>query len=191
MKPPLIAKGDAGEALKLLARLFDAAEAGHRTSKTIEILNLQALAMQSAGKMDEAIGFLERALTLAEPGGFIRVFLDEGPAMASLLYEVLSRDILPHLVKHLLAAYPADGQERGVPASEAEDADWVEPLSEREIEILSLIAEGSTNQEIAGKVFLSLNTVKAHTRNIYGKLGVNNRTQAVARARTLGILPSI
>jgi len=184
----LIAKGDAGGALKLLAHLFDAADAGHRTSKTIEILNLQALAMQSAGKMDEAIGFLERALTLAEPGGFIRVFLDEGPAMASLLYEALSRDILPHSVKHLLAAYPADGQERVVPASEAEDADWVEPLSEREIEILSLIAEGSTNQEIAAKVFLSLNTVKAHTRNIYGKLGVNSRTQAVAKARALGIL---
>jgi len=187
----LIVKGDAGEALKLLARLFDTADAGHRTSKTIEILNLQALAMQSAGKMDEAIGFLERALTLAEPGGFVRVFLDEGPPMAHLLYEALSRKISPDYVQRLLRAFPVEEPEKeGTPQPQDSDSHLIEPLSEREIEILQLIAEGLTNENIGSKLYLSLNTVKAHTRNIYGKLGVNSRTQAVAKARALGLILS-
>ena len=99
--------------------------------------------------------------------------------------------IAPDYARRLLAAFPVAEPEQAVPPrTRASSDEMVEPLSERELEVLELIAEGLTNREIASRLFLSLNTVKAHTRNIYGKLGVRSRTQAVARARTLGILPS-
>ncbi|UCC52862.1 MAG: hypothetical protein JSV68_02630, partial [Anaerolineaceae bacterium] len=139
----------------------------------------------------EALNKLEQALILAEPGGFIRVFVDEGPLMAGLLYEALSRGIAPEYVRRLLAAFPDEGYEQAKPPqSHAPESDLIEPLSERELEVLQLIAQGLTNREIGERLFLSLNTVKAHTRNIYGKLDIHNRTQAVSRARALGILPS-
>jgi LuxR family maltose regulon positive regulatory protein len=115
--------------------------------------------------------------------------VDEGQPMARLLYKALSQGIAPDYVQRLLAAFTdiepeqADSLQKQIPES-----DWIEPLSERELEVLKLIAEGLSNQEIASRLYLSLNTVKAHTRNIYGKLGVNNRTQAGSRARALGII---
>ena len=135
---------------------------------------------------------LEKAITLAEPGCFMRVFVDEGQPMAHLLYEALSRGIAPDYVRRLLAAFP-EAEPKKVDSSQmpAPESELFEPLSEREIEVLQLIAEGLTNPEIAARLYLSLNTVKVHTRNIYGKLDAHNRTQAVARARALGILPSI
>jgi LuxR family maltose regulon positive regulatory protein len=98
----------------------------------------------------------------------------------------------PDYVRRLLAAFPVE--ERGQidpPKSQAPESELIEPLSERELEVLQLIAEGLSNPEIASRLYLSLNTVKVHSRNIYGKLGVHNRTRAVAKARALGILPSI
>jgi LuxR family maltose regulon positive regulatory protein len=134
---------------------------------------------------------LERALALAEPGGFIRIFVDEGPSMARLLHEAPSREIAPDYVRRLLAAFPVAEPEQADPLKrEAPKSELLEPLSERELEVLQLIAEGLTNPEIASRLFLALNTVKAHSRNIYGKLGVHSRTQAVARARALGVLAS-
>jgi LuxR family maltose regulon positive regulatory protein len=134
---------------------------------------------------------LERALTLAEPGGFMRTFVDEGQPMARLLYEALNRGIAPDYVNQLLATFPVAETEQMLPSKPGAPPDGlVEPLSEREIEVLMLIADGLTNPEIAARLYLSINTVKVHTRNVYGKLGVNNRTGAVARARALGILPS-
>jgi LuxR family maltose regulon positive regulatory protein len=128
---------------------------------------------------------------LAEPEEYIRVFLDEGPPMARLLYEALSREIAPNYVRRLLAAFPsAEPEQREPSKSQAPETELIEPLSERELEVLQLIAEGLTNREIASRLFLSLNTVKAHTRNVYGKLDVHNRTQAVVRARALGVLPT-
>jgi LuxR family maltose regulon positive regulatory protein len=187
----LIAQERLDETSRLLQRLLEAAEAGGRTSKMIEILMLQALASQAGGDTTRAMAALERALTLAEPGGFIRIFVDEGPPMARLLYEALTRGISPDYARRLLAAFPVAEAERTDPSkTRAPKSELVEPLSERELEVLQLIAEGLTNPEIASRLFLALNTVKAHTRNIYGKLGVNSRTQAVARARALGILPS-
>ncbi len=110
--------------------------------------------------------------------------------MARLLYEVLTRGIAPDYVRRLLAAFPIVEPGHTDPSkTQAPKSELVEPLSERELEVLQLIAEGLTNQEIASRLFLSQNTVKVHTRNIYGKLAVNNRTQAAARAKDLAILP--
>jgi LuxR family maltose regulon positive regulatory protein len=110
--------------------------------------------------------------------------------MASLLYEALKRDIAPEYVQQLLAAFPvSEPEEDASKKSKVDQSGLIEPLSEREIDVLQLLAKGLTNQVVATRLFISLHTVKAHTRNIYSKLGVNNRTQAVDRARTLGILP--
>ena len=187
----LIAQGRQDEALRLLQRLLESAQACGRTSRAIEILNLQALAAQAGDDPANAMTSLERALSLAEPGGFIRTFVDEGPPMARLLYQALERGIAPEYTRRLLAAFPFVELEKTAPSStEVPKSELIEPLSEREIEVLQLIADGLTNREIAARLFLSVNTVKVHTRNIYGKLGAHNRTEAAARAQALGILPS-
>ena len=189
----LIAQGRLDEADNLLQRLLVAAKAGGRTSREIELLILQSLATQSAGDTLGALSTLEQALLLGQTEGFIRTFVNEGPPMARLLYEVLSSEIRPDLkpeyIRRLLAAFPTPEPEQ-VEALQTPDLDvaWVEPLSARELEVLQLIAEGLKNHEISDRLYLSQNTVKAHNRNIFGKLGVNSRTQAVARARALGIL---
>ncbi|MEJ2354128.1 MAG: LuxR C-terminal-related transcriptional regulator, partial [Anaerolineales bacterium] len=177
------------EAVGLLERLLKAAEEGGRTGSAIEILALQALAFEAQSNIPSALKALERALRLAEQEGYVRIFVDEGPPMGRLLYEALGRGISPAYVGKLLAAFSTtEAEQSGSSQTQAPQPELVEPLSEREIEVLQLIAEGLTNPEIAARLYLSLNTVKVHTRNIYGKLGVNKRTQAVARARTLGIL---
>jgi LuxR family maltose regulon positive regulatory protein len=188
----LMAQRRLDETAMLLPCLLEAAEAGGHVSSVIEILVLQALALQAQGDTDQAIGTLENALIRAEPEGFVRIFLDEGQPMVRLLYEAASRGMAPDYVRRLLAAYPVAQVERtSPPESQSPREKILEPLSEREIEVLQLIAEGLTNQEIASRLFISLNTVKGHTRNIYGKLGVHSRTQAVARARVVGALSPI
>jgi LuxR family maltose regulon positive regulatory protein len=187
----LIAQGRQDEASKLLRRLLDATEAGGRISRAIEILNLQALSAQAGDDTAKTMTSLERALSLAEPGGFVGIFVDEGPPMACLLYQALDRGIAPDYTRRLLAAFPVVEPEKTAPSStKVPKSELIEPLSEREIEVLQLIAEGLTNREIATRLSLSVNTVKVHSRNIYGKLGAHNRTEAAARAQALGILPS-
>jgi LuxR family maltose regulon positive regulatory protein len=187
----LLAQGRLDETITLLQRMLEPAQAGRHTTRVIENLRIQALAFQAGGDTTRAVAALERALALAEPGGFIRIFVDEGPSMARLLHEALSREIATDYVRRLLAAFPVAEPEQADPLKrEAPKSELLEPLSERELEVLQLIAEGLTNPEIASRLFLALNTVKAHSRNIYGKLGVHSRTQAVARARALGILAS-
>jgi len=187
----LIAQESVGEATELLRQLLVTAEAGEHTSRVIKILILQGLTLQAGGDTDQAITALEKALTLAKPGGFVRTFVDEGPAMARLLYEALSRGIAPDYVRRLLAAFPVAQPEKADPArTRVPKSEMIEPLSERELEVLALFAEGLTSRETASRLFLAPNTVKAHSSNIYGKLGVHSRTQAIAKARALGLLSS-
>jgi LuxR family maltose regulon positive regulatory protein len=176
-------------AVGLLERLLEAAEEGGRTGSVIEILALQALAHEAQGDIPAATTPLQRALVLAEPEGYVRIFVDEGKPMARLLYEALSLGIAPHYVRQLLAAFPsAEPVQAASLKTQVPQSDLIEPLSERELEVLQLIAKGLTNQEVATRLYLSLHTVKVHARNIYGKLGVKNRTQAVAKGKALGIL---
>jgi LuxR family maltose regulon positive regulatory protein len=187
----LIAQGQYEGATKLLQRLLEQAKAGGHTTRSVGLLNLLALAAQAKGDKDLATDSLKTAFNLAQPGGYIRIFVDEGPPMARLLYEALNRGIAPDYVSRLLTAFlPVEPEQSKRSKSRISASALIEPLSKRELEVLQLIADGLTNQEIAARLYLSTNTVKVHTRNIYGKLGVRSRTQAVARAKRVGILSS-
>jgi LuxR family maltose regulon positive regulatory protein len=183
-------------ALDLLARLLEMAESRGWVGKAIEVLVLEALAHQGRGDTDAALVALERALSVAEPRGYLRTFVDEGPRMASLLHEAAARGLAPDYVRRLLAAFveamdtDSPGATEAAPVSlgHRPQSALVESLTERELEVLQLIAEGLSNREIADRLVLALSTVKVHTRNIYGKLGVHSRTQAVMRAQELGLL---
>jgi len=155
----------------------------------LKALVLLAVALDAHGEQAKAAQRLDEALTLAEPGGFIRIFVDEGVPIARLLREAAARGVRPEYVRRLLAAFPVDDAGRAAsPATRVGGSRLAEPLSGRELEVLALIARGLTNQEIAARLYLSLHTVKAHARTIYAKLGVSGRTQAVARGRALGYL---
>jgi LuxR family maltose regulon positive regulatory protein len=170
------------EAMALLRRLLSAAEEGGRTGSVVEILVLQSLAHGMGGAAAAALAPLERALTLAEPEGYVRVFVDEGPPMVDLLEAVEKRRTSPGYVRRLLIAF--GGAEGRTPVEES----LVEPLSERELDVLRLLGTDLGGPEIAGALMVSLNTVRTHTKNIYGKLGVNSRRAAVRRAEELALL---
>ena len=153
---------------------------------------LQALAHHAHGEKDKAVQLLGDALALPEPGGFIRIFVDEGIPMAQLLSEAAARGIMPDYVGKLLAVFEAEEQkseDRAYLPPAPPDQTLVEPLSQRELEILRLIAQGLSNREISERLFLALDTVKGHNRRIFGKLQVQRRTEAVEKARSLDILP--
>jgi len=184
----LVVKGDPSSlerALGLLARLIQTAENDGRIGFLVEALAVQALAAWKRGDRPDAMTSLERALRLAEPHGYVRLFADLGLPMARLLQEAHTRAVQQTYVEQLLAAFSGDlatplekiGAERKLP----------EPLTHREQEILGLIAAGLTNNEIAGQLVISPETVKKHTGSIFAKLGVSNRTEAVARARALDL----
>jgi LuxR family maltose regulon positive regulatory protein len=186
----MLAQHQFAQAQRLVGQIHQlAVETGERQSE-LEALILLALLFNVQDNLEQGLVCLRNALSIAEPEGYIRVFVDEGPPMAALLYEALSRDIMPDYVRQLLAAFPTGEVEPTEPSEpQVSGDDWIEPLSERELEVLELVADGLTNREIAEKLFLSTQTVKVHTRNIYSKLDVHNRTEAVARGRALGILP--
>lgn len=187
----LIAQNRWEEAIELLDILLEAAQAGGRTSRIVEILLLKALTYQAQNDLTKALAAVEESIKIAQPAGFIQTFVNEGPPSAHLLYKAFSQGICPEYVHQLLDAFPAETPPQSK-ATYSPDADlgYLEPLSDRELEVLQLVALGLTNQEIATRLFLSKHTVKTHTRNIYGKLGVHNRTQAIAKANLIGILPS-
>ena len=191
----LSAQGRPDEAQALLARLLAAAEAGGRVSTVIAVSVLQALIWQIQGNVERALTALQRALVLAEPEGYLRVFVDEGARMAVLLRQAVTRGIRYEYVVRLLAAIPGPEPHPGVGPVEkrlegmvAQAPDLVEPLSKRELEVLRLVGAGLSNREIADQLVLAVGTVKKHTNNIYGKLGVRSRAQAILRAQELGLL---
>ncbi len=184
-----LAQGDPKAALAVLEPYRRKVAEKAWVDEELKALVLLAVARDAQGERSRAVELLAEALALAEPGGFIRTFVDEGVPMARLLREALARGVRPEYVRRLLAAFPADDAGRAAsPATSIAGGRLAEPLSSRELEVLALIARGLSNEEIAARLYLSLHTVKAHARSIYAKLGVGSRTQAVARGRALGYL---
>jgi len=197
----LLAQDRPDQALGLLERLHDLAAGQGRVGSLIEIQALQALALAASGDQQSALAALAQALHLAWPEGYLRVFIDEGPPMASLLARLATptqrqpvaaaEDVPPDYLARLLAAFPPAAAPIPQPPSRAGAGPLpglVEPLSERELEVLGLLAVGRSNQQIAQELVVALDTTKKHVSRILDKLGVANRTQAVARARELQLL---
>ncbi|HEY6075095.1 MAG TPA: LuxR C-terminal-related transcriptional regulator, partial [Anaerolineales bacterium] len=186
----LLARGKPEEAMALLSRMEEAARSAKRMGRVLQILVQKALAQWECGDHKQALATLSDCLELAGPEGYVRLFLDEGRPMRVLLAQWLSRARNdPHRIyaSQLLAQFDA-GVHMAAPEKGNRPAGLIEPLSPRELEVLHLIALGSTNQEIARQLFVSPGTVKAHTASIYRKLNAANRTEAARRARDLGIL---
>jgi LuxR family maltose regulon positive regulatory protein len=172
------------EALALALRIAAAARQAGWVGEQIQALVMAAAAEQQMGHTDQALHHLQNALRLGAPSRYVRSILDEGPLPANLLRHVTPDEDIPQAyLDHLRTAGPS----LAAPKT-ADSQPLVEPLSERELEILQLIARGLTNQEIATRLVLSLATIKWHASNIYGKLGISNRNQAVTRARELGLI---
>ncbi len=186
------------EALSLLEPLLGSAEQQERWSHVIEMKVLQALAHSLRNEEPKALTVLAQALRLAESESFIRTFVDEGTAMATLLSRLREQEQRKGPTPYLDALLTAFSPERTIhkpfptgsdqPRGRRMEQPLIEPLSERELEVLHLIARGDSNQEIADRLVIALDTVKRHVTHIFEKLGVNNRVQAVARARALGLL---
>jgi LuxR family maltose regulon positive regulatory protein len=185
-------KSSLNEASRLLDRLQSAAVAGGRTGSEIEILVLRSLTLQAGGDTFGALAPLVDALTLAEPEGYVRIFVGAGPPMKSLLTAVIKKRGESDYVRRLLAAYadddgPVSTTPPGGPAPRHGQG-LVEPLSERELDVLGLLATDLDGPDIARRLFVSVNTMRSHTRSIYAKLGVNSRRAAVSRAEELGLV---
>jgi ATP/maltotriose-dependent transcriptional regulator MalT len=208
----LVAIGQTDEACRLADKLLSSIETGKRWGRGVEILIVRALALDAQHKRDEALAALARALKLAEPHAYARVFVDEGETMRLMISDFRLRTLAParsagvaeqfrstrdeqanNLLAYLGKLLSAFGS-KSISTSEAQadirnpQTEMIEPLSQRELEVLHRMANGETNQEIADSFVLSLNTVKTHVKNIHSKLGARNRTEAVARARELGLL---
>jgi len=188
------------EAIGLLERLLKAAEAGERMGSVIEILVLHALAHQIQGDIPAALAPLSRALTLAEPEGYVRMFVDEGPPIAAVLAQSVERraqnDSIRAYAERLLSVFPeaqsaehrAQNNDTPTLRSTLERSNaLVEPLSVRELEVLRLLRTDLSGPDIARELMVSLHTLRTHTNNIYAKLGINNRRAAVRRAEELGL----
>jgi LuxR family maltose regulon positive regulatory protein len=178
-----LAQGNTSAALALLAPLRQQMEAKGWQDERLQIMMLQAVALQAHGDLDQAVQLLGEALALAAPGGFIRIFVDEGLPMAQLLSETAVRGIMSDYCGQLLAVFEAEGQKVKIESHPPPAQPLTDALTKRELEILRLINAGLKNKEIAEQLVISLNTVLYHIKNIYSKLGVNKRTQAIAKAK--------
>jgi LuxR family maltose regulon positive regulatory protein len=195
----LLARNLPRQALPLLERLLDAAASDGRVGSVIEIRALQALGLAADGEQANAVEALAEALTLGCPQGYVRVFADEGAPMGALLGQLIAaqraeqapaRGVPLSCLARLAHAFAG---ERAMPASRPGAATavpgLVEQLTGRELEVLGMLAAGTPNQAIAGELVITLDTVKKHVSHVLGKLGAANRTEAVARARELGLIP--
>ncbi|HEY7911336.1 MAG TPA: LuxR C-terminal-related transcriptional regulator [Blastocatellia bacterium] len=183
--------GDAAAALAALEPPRRQAESKGWEDERLKVMVLQAVALHAHGETKKAVELLGEALALAEPGGFIRLFIDEGIPMAHLLSEAIAHGIMPDYARKLLAVFETEKRKSNdkstlppVPPVQP----LIEPLTQREIEVLQLIAQGLSNREIGERLFVALSTVKGHNQNIFDKLQVKRRTEAVARARQMGLL---
>jgi LuxR family maltose regulon positive regulatory protein len=172
------------DALDLLARLLEMSEKAGWRGRGIEFLVLQSLALQAQGQNEAAMTSLEKALSLAEPEGYIRTFIDEGKAMEELLHQASSADIAKVYVNKLLVAFePVTTKEQKVTTQ------WlIEPLTVRELQVLRLLGTELSGPEISHELLVSLNTMRTHTKNIYSKLDVSNRRAAIHRAEELNLV---
>jgi len=199
-----LARGDPSAALAVLNPVRQQMEAKGWEDERLKLMVLEAVAYAAHGDKDTAVHVLGDALALAGPGGFVRLFVDEGPPMAALLAQSVEHRAQNASIRvyaeRLLSVFPEaqnaehraqNNATRALRSALERSSAVMEPLSERELEVLQYFAEGLSNQEIASRLYLSPHTVKVHSRNIYGKLGVHNRMQAVARARALGMLPAV
>jgi LuxR family maltose regulon positive regulatory protein len=184
-----LAQGDPSVALAVLAPWRQQVEARGWVDERLKVLVLQAVALQTQGDTEQALRLLLDALAFAEPGRFIRLFVDEGSPMAQLLSQAEASRRMPDYVGKLRAIFAATEPRSDTSASSPRTAQpLIEPLSPRELDVLQLIAQGCSDQEISARLFLAVSTVKGHNRNIFGKLQAHRRTEAVARARSLGLL---
>ncbi|WP_326043980.1 response regulator transcription factor [Paenibacillus macerans] len=183
-------QGNARAALAILGTLYDQAKAKQWKNEQLKLLVLLALAFQVQGNMDRALESLNDALTLAENEGFVRLFVDEGKPMLDLLTEAAARRIQPDYTEFLLSNMHNEQKlnDFAVHSPPIRFEPLIDALSERELEVLQLIAQGLSNQEIGDRLFLALSTVKGYNRNIFDKLQVKRRTEAIARARELGLI---
>jgi LuxR family maltose regulon positive regulatory protein len=179
-----LARQETEQALATLEGLDEQAQAAGRLAQVIEICLLKALALQALGESAAALVPFERCLTLAKPEGYVRLFLEAGEPVVALLQQAASHSIHPEYVSKLLSAF---GEKISSAPPPPHTSAIIEPLTKREIQVLQLICEGCSNQQISERLVVTMNTVKKHTSNIYAKLGVKRRTQAVARARELGL----
>jgi LuxR family maltose regulon positive regulatory protein len=170
-------------ALTLLERLLAQVETHGQMGRALEILLLQSLALDLKGDAPRALTLLTRALMLGQAEGYARVFLDEGAPMARLLRQAGSHGIAPKYVAGLLSQI-----DREIGITPARQQPLIEPLTDRELQVLRLLVDGLSNQEIANRLVVALGTVKTHTASLYRKLNVASRAQAAARARELGLL---
>jgi LuxR family maltose regulon positive regulatory protein len=189
----LIAQGSAAslqEATQLLEKLLAYNQAMHNNLQQIRILSSLAVSFQAQGRIRNAQDVLEDALELAQPGGFIRTFVDHGPKMAKLLEHFVDGGSEADYIRQILAAFPGQPPlpEQQRPALADANNDLTEPLTRREREVLVYLGKWLSDKEIAEALVISPRTVKKHASNIYGKLGVNNRMQAVEKAKHLGLL---
>jgi LuxR family maltose regulon positive regulatory protein len=172
-------------ASKILQQLLTSVEVSDRRGTVIQILGVQSLVLNDLGKFDQAVELLERALSFAHPEGYRRAFLDLGPELALILHGVIAEDgLMKSYAQELLSVSTEAAQSQTISKTPA----LVEPLSERELEVLTLMNQGLSGPEIADQLFVSVNTVKTHIKNIYGKLGVNKRFDAIDRAQKLDLL---
>ena len=191
-------EADLISALKILDSLEEITNRTHNTRYKIEVLALRALALDAMGDTDEACAILKQALNLAQPGGFIRVFVDLGKPMQAILYRLEKQDQNDEFIQRILAAFPEDDLSLARDKSAAQlrrqpslnHLALAESLTPRELEVLNLLRGPLSIKEISLKLHISYATAKRHTINLYGKLGVNQRWEAVAKAEELNILPA-